>query len=175
MMVICVVALWEGGRHCYRRAEAVRMRSLQAEQRLSKKEMRKLNQVLQRDPDDLSSDDKEVLFALAERVGVDLKKILTKEPAMGSATALAVREKLPPPSQPPSEAACRSGWGFFAKEKRAKHAGSSPRSPKAYVDLLVLVLVLVLVLLLLLLLLRLLCDAMIFLRFYYFCTAFRHI
>ena len=130
MMVICVVALWEGGRHCYRRAEAVRMRSLQAEQRLSKKEMRKLNQVLQRDPDDLSSDDKEVLFALAERVGVDLKKILTKEPAMGSATALAVREKLPPPSQPPSEAACAADGDFLPRRRERSMLAARPDPPR---------------------------------------------
>ena len=125
MMVICVVALWEGGRHCYRRAEA--------EKRLSKKEMRRLNQLLQRDPDDLSSDDKEVLFALAERAGVDLKKILTREPSMGSATAAAVRGEIPPPSQPPSEAACAADEDFLRRRRRERSmlaARPDPPRPK---------------------------------------------
>ncbi|CAE7767290.1 RE2 [Symbiodinium sp. CCMP2592] len=106
MLVICVIALWEGSRHCYRKAEAARMRSLQAEQKLSKKEMRRLNQM--------------TLTSLAEKAGVDLTKILTRESVRG-APAPAVRFEEDPPRPPsPPVAACAADEEFLRRRRRQR-------------------------------------------------------
>ena len=85
MLVICTVALWEMGRSCYRsHNEGVRLRSLQFDARLSKKDLRTLNAYLKRNPSDLSTAEREEMASLADQSGVDLSGILlrsaTKEP-----------------------------------------------------------------------------------------------
>ena len=137
MLVICVVALWEGGRHCFRRAEAVRMRSFQADQRLSKKEMRRLNQLLQQDPDMLSVEDKGTLMSLAEKAGVDLTKILTRESTKRpSYPTSRWEEDYPPP--PPPEAACAADEDFLRRRRRERsglQVRSEPPLPKRGTEL----------------------------------------
>ena len=136
MLVICVVALWEGGRHCFRRAEAVRMKSFQADQRLSKKEMRRLNQLLQQDPDALTVEDKGTLISLAEKAGVDLTKILarnsTENPSYLTNSTSRWKEVYPPPP-PPSEAACPADEDFLRRRRRERsglQARPEPPLPK---------------------------------------------
>ena len=104
MLVICTIALWEMGRSCYRsHNEGVRLRSLQSDARLSKKELRTLNGYLKRRPADLSRAEKEEMLTLADQAGVDLTGILqkaaTREPESSSGTV--VEEAMPPPPPPP--------------------------------------------------------------------------
>ena len=85
MLVICTIALWEMGRSCYRsHNEAVRLRSLQTDAKLSKKELRTLNAYLKRNPTDLSSAEKEEMVSLADQAGVDLTGILRRSSARES-------------------------------------------------------------------------------------------
>ena len=77
MLVICTVALWEAGKGCMKtKSEAMRLRSLQSEAKLTKKEMRQLNGLLQRDPMGLSEEERLELINLAETAGVDKSKLL---------------------------------------------------------------------------------------------------
>ena len=70
MLVICTVALREAGRGCMRRGgEAARLRSLQAEPKMTKREMKQLNGLLQRAPEDLRPHEREALVSLAEVAG----------------------------------------------------------------------------------------------------------
>ncbi|CAE7800726.1 GIP [Symbiodinium sp. CCMP2592] len=130
MLVICVIALWEGSRHCYRRAEAARVRSMQVEQRLSKKEMRKLNQLLQEDPAMLQLEDRVTLTGLAEKAGVDLTRILTRESVRGGTPAAgSFEQEQPRPPPPPPEAACAADEDFLRRRRRERSEKAAPSRP----------------------------------------------
>ena len=82
MLVICSVAIWECVRGCYRtHAEQVRLRAVQGEMKLPKKDMRKLNALLQRKLQDLTIDERQTLVSLAEAAGVDLKGVFPPDRA----------------------------------------------------------------------------------------------
>ena len=121
MLMICVVALWEGGRHCLRRADSIRMRSLQAEQRLTKREMRRLNLLLQQEPKTLSDDDREMLTALADKAGVDLSKILARSVSTSTSYTDMRGEVEPPlhspPLHPPPAAASAADEEYLRRER----------------------------------------------------------
>ena len=111
MMAICVVAMWELGRSCLRNhGEAFRLRSLQAEQKLSKKEMRELNALLRRDPLQLSEDERHRMIQLADTTGVDLSGIFIRKGQATPTMARTPTEVLggvatPPPPDPYSACA----------------------------------------------------------------------
>ena len=83
-----------GGKCCYRNHnEAVRLRSLQASQGLTKKEMRQLNALLQRDPGDLLESERRTLMSLAETAGADLSSVISrKEQPSSSSSAMGWRD-----------------------------------------------------------------------------------
>ena len=100
MLVICIITLWEAGRVCVRtQGTAARLRSCQAEPKLSKKDLRRLNGLLQMDPGELSPAEKETLINLAEAAGVNLGRILHVEASRSSSSSR--RGSTPPPPTPP--------------------------------------------------------------------------
>ena len=97
MLVICIIALWEAGRVCWRtQGTTARLRSLQAEPKLSKKDLRRLNGLLRMDPGELSPTEKETLIHLAETAGVDLGRILQVEASRSSSSSRRGPTPLPP-------------------------------------------------------------------------------
>ncbi|CAE7605323.1 RE1 [Symbiodinium sp. KB8] len=87
MLVICSVAVWEGVRSCYRsQVEPFRLRYLQGEAKLPKKDMRRLNALLQRKPQDLSVDERQTLITLADAAGVDLTGVFSQDKVLVEAS-----------------------------------------------------------------------------------------
>ena len=136
MLVICIVALWEAGRACIRgQREATRLRSMQVEQRMSKREMKQLNALLQRDPDSLQPEERESLMILAEAAGVDLSHILRKSSARSSSSSYgAGGEKEedglptpPPPSSTPPRASVADEE--FLRMRRMQRSRLPPKRP----------------------------------------------
>ena len=134
MLVICTVALWEAGRGCLRgQGEAARLRSLQ-ETRMSKREMKQLNALLQRDPAELRPDERETLMNLADVAGVDLSHILKRSPTRSSSSSAEVeprateeRDPAPPVFIPPPPSASAADEEFL-RMRRMQRAGL-PRPP----------------------------------------------
>ena len=141
LLVISAVAVWELVKSCWRNhGEAARLRALQSDQRLSKKEMRELNSLLQRDPRDLRSQEKERMIQLAETAGVDLSGILGRKTDSSSSTTSGrngggSEATVPPPPDPyPASAADEE----FLRRRR-REAGlrqmPPPPPPSTYEDL----------------------------------------
>ena len=150
MMVICIIALWEAGRVCWRdRSPAARLKAMSAEPRLSKRELRQLNSLLQRDPAELSKEEKADLVQLADAAGVDLRKILQRSSSTSSSSSRPARlweglspsrptyediveederrrreggEYIPPPPPPPPT--CAAADEEFLRRRRMQ--GSQP-------------------------------------------------
>ncbi|CAE7208121.1 GIP [Symbiodinium sp. CCMP2592] len=78
MLVICAVAIWEGCKGAMRsRSDVVRLRSFAGEhdrQRLTKVELRTLSALLQRDPDSLTTEERQDLIHLAGLCGSDVSE-----------------------------------------------------------------------------------------------------
>ena len=115
----------EVGRSCYRsHNEAVRLRSLQTDAKLSKKELRTLNAYLKRRPTDLSRAEKEEMIALADQAGVDLTGILQTTPMRepDSSTGTVREEDVPPPPPPPPQAAeaCAADEELLYRRRRER-------------------------------------------------------
>ena len=140
MLAVCAVALWELGRACYRHhGEAARLRSLQAEQKLSKREMRELNALLRRDPAQLLDTEKDRMIQLAETAGVDLSGILSRKVETNLSAARTPTEVLggtevPPPPDPYS--ACAADEQLLRRRRqRATREEPPPPPPPTYEDL----------------------------------------
>ena len=95
MVIICAVALWEGAKSLTRStSQAARLRSLAPEpqeQGLHKQNLRRLNRLLKRGPENLSNDEKQDLIELADGAGVDISGVV-----LGATK----RERLPSPNPP---------------------------------------------------------------------------
>ena len=131
MLVICTVALWEAGRGCLRgQGEVARLRSLQ-ESRMSKREMKQVNALLQWDPAELRPAEKEALVSLADVAGVDLSHILKRSSARSYSEVeprvTEERDPQPPTFIPPPPSASAADEEFL-KMRRAQRA-SLPRPP----------------------------------------------
>eukprot|EP00439_Symbiodinium_sp_Y106_P014523 s9297_g2.t1 len=135
MLVICSVAVWEFVRGCYRHhLDSARVKALQGETRLPKKDMRRLNTLLQRRPQDLTIDERQSLIALAEAAGVDLTGILqAEEPQRGATVSRGVATAQPeaPVLDPPTASAADED---FLRRRRRERASlirepSPPRLP----------------------------------------------
>ncbi|CAE7257247.1 RE1, partial [Symbiodinium sp. CCMP2592] len=131
MLGICFIALWECGRVCWRnRGEAMRLRSLQESQKLSKKEMRELNGLLRRNPAQLQGHEKERMIQLAEATGVDLSGILagTEGPQFATPSTVLGGGEVPPP--PPSPfSACAADEEFLRNRRGERRSQPSPPPP----------------------------------------------
>ena len=141
MMAICVVALWELGRSCVRNhGEVLRLRSLQGDQRLSKKEMRELNALLRKDPSQLQEGEKDRMIQLAESTGVDLSGIFQKK---SQATPTAARTptevfggvSTPPPPDPYSACAADEELLRARRNRKKGREDPPPPPPPTYEDL----------------------------------------
>ena len=101
MLVICTIALREMGRSCYRsHNESIRLRSLHQELKLPKRDMRRLNGYLKRDPGSLLPEEREEMILLADAAGVDLTGILlTQRPPVP--LAVPAKEEVTYVSPPP--------------------------------------------------------------------------
>ena len=133
LLVISAVAVWELVKSCWRNhGEAARLRALQSDQRLSKKEMRELNGLLQRDPRDLRSQEKERMIQLAETAGVDLSGILGRKTDSSSSTTSGrngggSEATVPPPPDPYSASAADEEF----LRRRRREAGLRQMPPTA--------------------------------------------
>ena len=137
MLVICTIALWEMGRSCYRsHNEAVRLRSLQTDAKLSKKELRTLNAYLKRNPTDLSSAEKEEMVSLADQAGVDLTGILrrssARESESSSRTSTEEVRVPPPPPPPPVAEACAADEQLLYRRRRERASVGGSRGEEAF-------------------------------------------
>ncbi|CAE7467884.1 unnamed protein product, partial [Symbiodinium sp. KB8] len=137
MLVICTIALWELGRSCYRsHNEGVRLRSLQTDAKLSKKELRILNSYLKRRPTDLSEAERDEMVTLADQAGVDLTGILQQAPMRepeSSSKAVPEEYQPPPPPPPPIAEACAADEELVYRRRRERnwmgtHRGEEPFS-----------------------------------------------
>ena len=109
MLVICSVAVWEFVRGCYRHhLDSTRVKALQGETRLPKRDMRRLNTLLQKRPQDLTVDGRQSLITLAEAAGVDLSGVFqAEEPQSAASTSGRTARAQPetPIADPPTASA----------------------------------------------------------------------
>ena len=141
MLAICAVAIWELGRACYRNhGEALRLRALQGDQRLSKKEMRELNSLLRKEPSQLLPQERERMVRLADATGVDLTGILGKKggtlssPRMSTPTSAVGGTPTPPPPEPFSACAADEDLIRMRRAQRRNQVVPPP-PPPTYEDL----------------------------------------
>ena len=135
MLVICSVAVWEFVRGCYRHhLDSTRVKALQGETRLPKRDMRRLNTLLQKRPQDLTVDERQSLITLAEAAGVDLSGVFqAEEPQSAASTSGRTARAQPetPIADPPTASAADEE---FLRRRRRERASlvrepSPPRLP----------------------------------------------
>jgi hypothetical protein len=72
MICICAVALWECGKKCVRKGEEARMAAVKAKERiLSKNELRELQELLGREPEEMSHEEHDRFVLLAALAGLE--------------------------------------------------------------------------------------------------------
>ena len=141
MLAICAVAIWELGRACYRNhGEALRLRNLQGDNRLSKKEMRELNALLRKDPSHLLPQERDRMVQLAEVTGVDLTGILGKKSSATSSprvpTSGNVPGSSPTPAPPEPFSACAADEELIRlRRAQRRNREIPPPPPPTYEDL----------------------------------------
>ena len=131
MVIICAVALWEGAKAVSRSAaQAVRLRALASDQQepsLDKQDLRRLNRLLKRGPENLSSEEKRELISLADGAGVDISGVvLSAERAVRPPSP-----RQPPPVQVPTldDELERMWFGQRAASSSSRQPPSAERPP----------------------------------------------
>ena len=139
MLGICFIAVWEFGRVCWRnRGEGVRLRTLQENSRLSKRERRELNALLRRNPAQLQDQEKDRMIQLAEATGVDVSGILAESSGSASSRPSTVLGGREPPDPPPNPFRACAADEEFLKNRRAerrRQRSPPPPPPPTYEDI----------------------------------------